>query len=333
MKSHLLRIITTVVFFTSINTLSASNRIEISKILDIDFEGYDLKDSLSEDLTISELIVQINKYTKTDLAKLSILLGWYFDNFDFDLNKFHNGGIKEHYSDIYSRKAGTCGDFSYLFAELCNRLNIQNYVIEGYAPELSAKSVYKETNHAWNVVYVNGYWLHCDVMGACGVLHVKADSSYTFKKRLNLLNYLTFKDSFIAKHIPADPMWQLSEYPRSIENLIANGNDCLHDSTQVKFNYKDSINCYIKLPKNKQILKTADNTFEYNRNNHNAIIVNYYNAVVDLVNSNSQSKDNLVLAKRYLIHIRKHLPYAYDQVKALSPHVDQAYDYVIKYVP
>ena len=55
---------------------------------------------------------------------------------------------------------------------------------------------------------------------------------------------------------------------------------------------------YTQLSKTQKLLKFSDDAHAYNKNNANVIVVNYFNAAVDLINNWNHDKSKLVLAKK-----------------------------------
>ena len=305
-----------------------------TKTIEFDYDSFSLKDSISKDLDFNRIIETINYYCSTDTQKLCLVAGWIYENIDFDLDKFNSSGEFNDYKTVLELKKGTCNDYAVLFSEFCNRLNITNEIIEGYVPEYNSENnIYFETNHAWNVIKLGNDWYHCDLLGFSGFLKIDKSGEYHFVKQPNTSNFLTQDLFFLSKHIPADPIWQLSYYPIPMDTLIANGYNSKNDSTQNWFDFNTMIDCYINLPKNEKLLKFADNAFDFNRNNSNVIVVNYYNASVDLLNNWNNDKNLLIKAKVYLEKAKMHILYAKNGVEVLKEEIDKGLEMINKYVP
>lgn len=307
---------------------------QTSKRIDFNFESFDLKDSINDNLTFEQIINQIESYCSNDTQKLCLVAGWIYDNIDFDLEKFNtSGGVNDYETVFYSRK-GTCGDYSSIFSEFCDQLNIPNQMIEGYVPEYNSENlVYYETNHAWNIIQLGDTWYHCDLLGFSGYLDIDSIHEFKFIKRPNPENFLTQEVEFIAYHIPADPMWQLSNYPIPLDTLIAYKEHSQTDTNAIWFDYVSMIDNYMQLPELEKSLEFADHAFGYNGNNSNVIIVNYYNAAVVLVNNWDNDKNRLIKAKEYLEKAKNHVGNAKNGVEILRVDIDNALELLSKYVP
>lgn len=305
-----------------------------NKTIDFDVDSFRYKDSIGCNLTFEQTAQRIEHFCTTDTQKLCLVAGWIFNNIEFDLNKFYRGGNVPDYNVVFASKKGTCGDYSSIFSAFCDRLNIKNEIIEGYVPEYKKdNNRYYETNHAWNIVKVGADWYHCDLLGFSGYLQRDSANGYQFIKRVNAKSFLTHEIAFLAKHIPADPIWQLSDYPIPLDTLLKFGVNAKTDSTQRPVNYKEEIDIFIKLSDQKKSLLFADNAFNYNKNNHNAIVINYYNAAVDLIRNWNNDKSKLIQAKEYLTKANAHVHLAKNGPEILEDDIIKALDIIHKYVP
>ncbi|MEN8250294.1 MAG: transglutaminase domain-containing protein [Bacteroidota bacterium] len=296
-------------------------------------DAFELSDSLQPNSSIDQLTAQIKSLRNTELDQLYIVAGWIVDNMNFDMQKFKTGGPVDDFEAIFRNKAGTCGEYATIFSEFCTRLGIKNYIIEGYVPEIdNSKSVFVETNHAWNVVKVDNCWYHCDLQGFSGQLVQSQGGEYIFRKQPNPNSFLTKDYFFISKHIPADPMWQFTEYPKDIEMLIT-GIQIVEEEESAKFNYCDSIHAFCQLSAEEKKIKFAKNANKYNPHNHNVIVINYYNVAVEIINAANGEKDKLIEAKQLLLVAKEHVDYTSNGVQELRADIYEALKYIKKYVP
>lgn len=311
-----------ILIFCSVISNSVLSK-EINTI-EFDYKSFSLKDSISKELSFDQIIDAINYYCSTDIQKLCLVAGWFYENIDFDLEKFITSGGANDYRTVFKLKKGICGDYSALFSEFCNRLNITNEIIEGYVPEYNSDNkVYYDTNHAWNVIRLGNKWYHCDLLGFSGVLNIDRSGRYHFIKKPDTSDFLTQDLRFLSKHIPADPIWQLSNFPIPLDTLISYGNRAKIDSTQKWFDYNARIGSYINLPETEKSLQFADNAFDYNRNNSNVVVINYYNAAVDLINNGKNDRNKLIKAKKYLEKSKTFLPNARNGVEVLKDEINK----------
>jgi hypothetical protein len=302
--------------------------------IEFDYESFSLKDSIKKDLSFDQIIDSIKLYCTSDTQKLFLVAGWIYDNIDFDLEKFHSGGYVMDYRAVLELKKGTCNDYAVLFSEFCNQLGIKNEIIEGYVPEFNSENrIYYQTNHAWNVIKLGDDWYHCDLLGFSGFLELDKLGNFNFQKLFNPNSFLVQNLNFISKHIPADPIWQLSNYPIPLDSLILNGNNSKIDSTLEWFDFEKKIEEYTNLYGIDKKLKFADNANIYNKNNSNEIVINYYNAAVELINNWDNDKSKLAKAKLYLVKARNYVDFAKNDVVVLRTEIDKALKMINKYVP
>jgi hypothetical protein len=283
---------------------------------------------IGEEHSFEETVSQIQNLSNSQLTQLWMIAGWFFENMSFDLNKFLTGGPVDEFETIFQRKKGICGEYARLFSGFCDELGIKNYVIEGYAPELSNNTLFVETNHAWNVVEISDCWYHCDLQGFSGKLHKSQDGNLSFRKEADPFSFLARDDFFLSKHIPADPMWQLKIHPQEMEMLLSMTHIILHGSSE--FNYSDSIRQFESLSDSEKNIKFAQNAHKYNPNNHNVVVINYYNEAVDLINSAKGDRRKMVLAEQYLSEASKHVHFASNGVQELSLNIEKALEYIKK---
>ncbi len=316
--------------FVLINVFSVYGQNAIR--VDFDYNAFALKDSLGYHLSFDETVNKIAAYSFNDTQKLCLIAGWIYNNIDFDIEKFRTGGVVDDYKTVYTLRKGLCGDYSSIFSAFCTRLNITNEIIEGYVPEYDSDNlVYYATNHAWNVVKLGGNWFHCDLLGFSGNLKRHAPDRLEFIKQPDATNFLTTSLSFLSKKIPADPMWQLLDYPIPLDTFIARGKHVTIDSGVKRIDYKMMINSYLKLNTTEKSLSFARHAYAYNKNNSNAIVANHFNAAIDLINEWNNDKSKLAKAKKYLEISKKHVANATNDVKDLEKQIDEALAMLKKY--
>lgn len=303
------------------------------KSIAFDDSSFALKDSIEKEVSFSETIAIINRLCSSDIQKLCLVAGWFYDNMNFDLVKFQHGGNQNNVETILEIKKGTCNDYAVLFSEFCNQLAIKNEIIEGYVPEYNSKNTsYYETNHAWNVVKIEEEWYHCDLLGFSGFLQLRKSGEYQFIKKPTPKRFLTQDLQFISKHIPADPIWQFSNYPIPLDSLIKNGELSVTDSTQHFFDFTTKIERYSNLTHTDKKLMFADHANAYNPKNSNVIVVNYFNAAVVLINNWNNDKKKLVKAKSYLEKAREHVSNAKNGVEVLKTEIEKGLELVNFYL-
>ena len=157
------------------------------------------------------------------------------------INELHNTIVKPYYNDIekvyafakfitdkiaYGKRArtplntintmeGVCQDYSELFKELCEISSIENNYVTGMGTTNSSLIGEYDSNHAWNVVKVNGKYMIFDLTWAAG--YGEGDA---FVRRFNPKYFNSNPKDFIRDHFPNDTKWQLLDKPVSKKDYI-----------------------------------------------------------------------------------------------------------------
>lgn len=301
-----------------------------------DYKSFQLVNSVNNEHSFDQIIEKINNQAETDVQKLCIAALWISENIEFDINQFDIGAEIPDYKTVFFERKGVCGAYTSIFAEFCNRFNIVNEIIEGYAPEYGSENEkYTETNHVWNVVKLQGYWYHCDLQGFTGGIKKINSSRFEFIKWKNYKSFLTRDIEFLLNHIPADPMWQLSDNPLKIQELINYDTSKKINPYHTNFNYKERIEGYIKLSGAEKRLTFADNAYAFNKNNCSTVIINYFNTAVNLFNNSNGKKEILTKAKNYFEKANQTIYSSNNCSKYLNlkSDINQALEMIKKYTP
>jgi hypothetical protein len=159
---------------------------------------------------------------KTELEKVYTIYTYIAGSYKYDLNRLkliYKREIKRelYLSEVIKKKRGVCGDFSNLFATLCDSLDIGCFRVSGYSRTFSIFHPVKKSyyNHAWNVVRVNGKWYVLDV--TFGMQHFT--NKRLDQERINYDFLFTDPVKFGTVHLPADPVFQLLNQQRSYKDF------------------------------------------------------------------------------------------------------------------
>ena len=114
-------------------------------------------------------------------------------------------------------KEGVCQDYAELFIALCELSNIENNFVAGDGKNSSDDIGFYNSNHAWNVVKVNGRYQIYDLTWAAGSYDNEAN---TFEKKFNPQYFNADPVSFISNHFPDNSKWQLLDIPLSKNEYI-----------------------------------------------------------------------------------------------------------------
>ena len=105
------------------------------------------------------------------------------------------------------------------------------------------------------------------------------------------------------------------------------------DGSSPEFSYRDSIQHFESLSDSERNIKFAQNAHKYNPDNHNVVVINFYNEAVDLINNAHGDKRKLALAKKHLTVASAHLGFASNGVQELGSSIEEAMAYLDRYLP
>lgn len=148
--------------------------------------------------------VSQNKYSLTkyltkpyhdDYEKLMVIAYWISSHIAYDEYKYNNGVVNykemNYKYDILKRRAGICGDFAELFADMARIAGVGHIkVVSGYVLKNQSairrryrrKDVVGTTGHAWNEVQIDGRKFYVDTT-------FMARGTVTPERRVTSLNH------------------------------------------------------------------------------------------------------------------------------------------------
>lgn len=131
-------------------------------------EFYGLGNPTARDPENMILLLLSSIKNKNDYDKVKFIHDWIADKVDYDYNSYYSGSIPDQsYINVLSTGLSVCEGYANVFKELCDRVNIPCEKIHGYGRGLSTSPFLPEekysSNHAWNMVYVDGKWNLVDV--------------------------------------------------------------------------------------------------------------------------------------------------------------------------
>ncbi len=218
-----------------------------------------------------ELSSYVNIDTLSNREKLQVLFVWITENIDYDVESFISGLRNSPYPETTLEEGkAICFGYAVLFDSVCQYLKIPSRIVTGYT-----KSGYnpRSSDHAWNVVKLDGQWLFVDCTWGSGKVNTVSkrniiqiilqkptlNGKTEFIEQRNYQYFLASAVDMLETHLPADPLWQLREYPITLECFM---NDVKCDSFYIYFNYVDTLKNYNKLSsfeKNIASYKRANN--------------------------------------------------------------------------
>ncbi|TSJ41214.1 hypothetical protein FO442_14985 [Fluviicola chungangensis] len=171
-----------------------------------------------EERSLKKVVRLMQDSCKTELERVYTIYTYIAGYYKYDLNRLkliYKREIKRelYLSEVIKKKKGVCGDFSNLFATLCDSLDIGCYRVSGYSRNFNLFHPVRKNyyNHSWNVVRVDGNWYLLDV--TFGMQHFTKKKFD--KERIDYEFLFTDPITFGIRHLPADPGFQLVTRQRS----------------------------------------------------------------------------------------------------------------------
>lgn len=203
------------------------------------------------------LVSDLVRPFSNDSLKVVAIYDWVTSNIRYD-NTFRkrlegDSTLTQEPTYILRSKKAVCIGFSKLFKALCEEAHIPALIIEGFAKS-NGYAIDKE-EHAWNVVKINDKWYLIDA--TWGINNALFAKKYCF----------TPPSIFAETHFPHDPLWQLMDYPLSME-CFSQGKNC---SQSAFFNLKDSLHIWETLDSSARSLTENQRTLQFNPSNIRAL--------------------------------------------------------------
>lgn len=237
---------------------------------------------------VASLAEHLNKNAETDLEKVRAYFVWITHNVNYDTKIFFSNSPnpKTKAIDALKTRKGVCQGYSELFKELCEYSNIQCFLISGYSKGYGFDAKRKLTNsdHAWNVVFIDEKWQLIDATWGAGYV----DSDKKFVSNFHEEFFLANPNKFIFKHLPTDPMWQLLPCPININDYLKSDTEIkevLQSNSEICFHFNDTIQAYLKLNKIEQQVESAERSFRFNPENYEVTGYAYLNLGYELSQS------------------------------------------------
>jgi len=223
---------------------------------------------------VKQLASQITNGIQSDSLKVRAIYEWITDNIAYDVDL--GNGAKPIKAEIYAetqksekvleQRKAVCMGYTSLFEELCMLNNIKTYIVSGYSKSIdpyTRKLSFSGDRHSWNAVKINGNWYLCDPTWSAGFINVQTG---TFNKQRNEEFYLCNGKTFIKRHIPLDPLWQLLDTTISLHEFRYG----LKPSKTSKFNYLDTLKIFEALTFEQQKLNAGFRSLHFDASNDEA---------------------------------------------------------------
>ncbi|MBL7718419.1 MAG: hypothetical protein JNL72_06265 [Flavipsychrobacter sp.] len=166
-----------------------------------------------------------------DRMKVNAIFNWITHNIKYDVKQLEKATLEpDKVETVLKKRRAVCDGYSKLFVALCEEVGIKAVQVEGYAKDWTFDNgdQFYIPRHAWNAVYVEGKWQLVEPTWAAGYITqepgwlkklftntkknpLAATGKLKFKFRYNPQHFLMDPLTFRKKHLPTDPLWQLTD--------------------------------------------------------------------------------------------------------------------------
>lgn len=279
----------------------------------VSIDKYAILTPKEETKSIERLSKYLVKPYYQDHSKVRSIFVWIVNNihYDYQLAKRTNRKTISPQNVLKFRK-GVCSGYADLFVAMCEAADIRAQVVVGYSRfyNFGHKKPFTWSDHAWNAVKLDGHWFLLDATW-------ESKGYQEGERQIGSNYFLTDPKEFVIDHLPEDPIWQLLPCPITLADFKQSPNEITQmiSKTDTCFSFADSINLMVGLlPPNRQ-LKSAQQAYLFNPNNHSTIgiaLFNYGNYITSSIPKKipavyiaGKQREALLNYQNSLSHLRK----------------------------
>ena len=167
----------------------------------------------------------------TERQKANAIYNWITHNIRYDYAKAVSGKLHhDKLPTVLRKRRGVCEGYADLFTALCREAGLNAVTIEGYSRDWTfddSDQLYVP-RHAWNAVMIDRQWELVDATWGAGGVEQKPgwlrqqmnkvsknkvmySGRMRFAFHYDTAYFLTSPAAFRLTHLPADPLWQLTD--------------------------------------------------------------------------------------------------------------------------
>ena len=197
-----------------------------------------IPDSLTK--TTDNIAVYIKTNFTKDIDKSRAIFIWIATNIQYDIDNIYTINFyekkQEKIAKALKNRKGICENYAAVFNDVCLKVGIKSYVVEGYTMQ-SGFTDYLP--HAWCAALIDGSWFLFDPTWGSGYI-----SNAKFYRKINNDYFKAQPARLIKSHMPFDYLWQFLNYP--VTNQEFYEGKIQQNKSKPFFNYVDSINVFEK---------------------------------------------------------------------------------------
>lgn len=257
----------------------------------------------------------LQEEAKHEIDKAWIVFYWIAQHIGYETADSEDTGAVLDLNEVIQQQKADVQTFSQLYRELCLLMGLECHIIPGYV-RLQAgrileyhdytgrpfKTLPERPEHTWNAVKVEGVYYFVDVSMGSSILGGDSEE-VVFIKEYDLSYVMVNEFPFIATHLPADPRWQMRDYPISVRTYYSDWSyeNMLEESVEGSvFDYKLAIETYEAADDATQRLLRLKATHDFYPVPFNArqLADAYYNMAYTTAQKN-YSNEVMMTARRY----------------------------------
>ncbi|MEL7146519.1 MAG: transglutaminase domain-containing protein [Bacteroidota bacterium] len=310
----------------------------------------DCRQQLFDSLQVKSFTKEAPRATRHNLGKLATYLTendssnaqkalniytWIIHNVRYDYNAIKKIKSRRYYTvkQTLRKRKGICYQYANLFTALCEEAGVTSLPVVGYSrgQNFNIDDSFYEAGHAWNAVKLGGAWYFVDPTWGSGYLTQKKQwlrqliakirkkelvfDRYKYLQNPTYSHCFVSPEQMLTKHLPADPTWQLVEYPVSLGSFESDGwqgyqfrRDSLTAIVADLRKQNETLDRYTRMSPLQYQDKIAFNAFAFNPKNHSMLAYSNYNIAATRIVNSVNPKEVMAGNKeaiRYLIRAKK----------------------------
>ena len=153
----------------------------------------------------------INQKFPGDIDKVRGAFYWISENITYNYKAVNDNSIRQNdITKLIQSGQALCSGYSNLMEYFCRKFGIECVTINGTGRSLYSDIILNpnklESDHSWNAIKINGEWKLIDATWGSGYTDY---STGEYHKSRNEKYFLAVPETFVYKHLPLNPQWQL----------------------------------------------------------------------------------------------------------------------------
>ncbi|RSK50840.1 transglutaminase domain-containing protein [Hymenobacter rigui] len=174
----------------------------------VDARMLQVPDSVTHTVGGLARFITANFSSEADKARAAFV--WVARNIRYDVENMYVISFTEEpvqtVRKALAKRTGVCTDYAELYNAIVSQAGLKSYVVTGYTKQQSGALA--PVGHAWCATRIDGQWTLMDPTWSAGYV-----SDDTYVARFTEEYFRVPPSTFIRRHMPYDPLWQLLPTP------------------------------------------------------------------------------------------------------------------------